>query len=154
MKRTQTVCKFLAGLALLISCGVMGCRKTGDSPSLASKQYILYNYSSGSSVQAGSFVIRELADGNCSLTISLADGYKVPGVTLKTYIVTPESTGGGQFIYADLGNLDGGSGQATRNPVITNSDNRSVKYTSLVAQKTYQVKVLNGSNVQAIGPIQ
>ena len=132
----------------------MGCSKKVDSLSLASKQYILYNYSSGSGVQAGSFVINELADGNSSLSVSLADGYKVPGVTLKTYIVTPDSTGGGQFIYADLGNLNGGTGQATKSPVITNSDNRSVKYTSLVAQKGYLVKVLNGSNVQAIGPIE
>ena len=153
MKRTYSVCKFLAGLVLL-PCGVMGCSKKVDSLSLASKQYILYNYSSGSGVQAGSFVINELADGNSSLSVSLADGYKVPGVTLKTYIVTPDSTGGGQFIYADLGNLNGGTGQATKSPVITNSDNRSVKYTSLVAQKGYLVKVLNGSNVQAIGPIE
>ena len=154
MKKTQSVCKFLVGLVLLTTLGVMGCSKKGDSPLLASKQYILYNYSSGTGLQAGTFVINELADGNSSLTISLADGYKVPGVTLKTYIVTPDSTGGGQFIYADLGNLDGGSGQATKSPVITNSDNMSIKYTSLVAQKGYLVKVLNGSNVQAIGPIQ
>lgn len=142
----------LLGATLVAGLG-MSCTKD-DTPSLASKTYSMYNYSSGSAVNAGSFTISELSDGNASLSVSLASGFLVPGVTLKSYVVLTDSTSGGELIYANLNDIDGTSGQVTTSPVINSSTNTAIPYTELVSKTGYSVKVLNNTNVQAKGDIQ
>lgn len=131
----------------------MSCTKD-DNPSLASKTYMMYNYSSGSAVNAGSFTINELGDGNASLSVNLASGFLVPGVTLKSYVVLTDTTSGGELIYANLNDIDGTSGQATTSPVMSSSTNTAIRYTELISKIGYSVKVLNNTNVQAKGDIQ
>lgn len=142
----------LLGAGLVTLAG-LGCKKDDTQP-LASANYTLYNYSSGSAVNAGSFTVRENSDGNASITVNLSSGYLVPGVTLKSYVVIADTAAGTEFILSNLQDIDGGSGQATTSPVVNNSTNMPVPYTELTSDKGYAVKILNNTNVQAIGVIQ
>ena len=140
-------------IVLLSSLLFSACSKNDSEPTLPSKEYTLYNYSSGSAVNAGSFTIQELADSTASLTIKLSSGFSIANVSLPAYIAKTDSITGVELIYANLGNVDGTSGILTATPVKT-SDNMTVNYSTLVGLQGYYVKVMNGTNVQAKGSIQ
>jgi hypothetical protein len=141
----------LLGATLIAGLG-MSCTKD-DNPSLASKTYSMYNYSSGSAVSAGSFTINELGDGNASLSVNLASGFLVPGVTLKSYLIITDTVTSSELTYANLDDIDGATGQETTSPVVNSSTNIAIPYAELISKTGYSVKVLNNTNVQAIGVI-
>ena len=116
------------------------------------KEYRLFNQSSGMPLDAGTFTISQLADGNASLTINLAAGYRVTNVNLPSSIVTSDVTGT-ELLYASLGLVDGNTGVGLTSPVVMASNNLAVKYIDLIAKTGYLIKVLVGSNVQARGVI-
>lgn len=144
--------KFLFSVVALsvFSLSMISCKKDSDRDR-ESKQYPLYNYSSGSAQPAGTFTIRELSDGNASVSIQIDQNYRVPGVRFNAYLSTADTS---DFIYATLGTVDGGSGSGTISPVKTDVNNLPIPYDSLVVRTGYSIKVLNVSNVQAKGTIQ
>lgn len=138
--------------ATLFAVFAMACNKD-DNPQLPSQSYSLYNYSSGSAVTAGSFTVKELSDSSASLTVNLASGFLVPGVTLKSYLVITDSVTGAELIYANLNDIDGATGQVTTSPVVNSSTNTAIRYTDLISTH-YTIKILNNTNVQATGQIE
>jgi len=133
---------------------IAGCSKD-ENGSLHSKNYALYNYSSGSAQPAGSFTLSEISGGNASLSIQLDQGYLVPGVMLKSYLIIKDTITGIELIYANLNDIDGSTGQATTSPIVNSSTNAPIGYDAIVSDPSrYSVKVLNNNNVQAIGEIQ
>lgn len=142
----------MLGTTLAAVIGV-GCKKD-DAPQLASETYLMYNYSSGSAANAGSFTVTESSDGNASISVNLSSGYLVPGVTLKSYVVITDTTTGSEFILSNLNDIDGSSGQSTTSPVINNSTNTPISYDELTSDKGYSLKILNNTNVQAKGDIE
>ena len=137
---------------ILIACGVACSKSKTPAVPLGSKQYDLFNYSSGTAVNAGTFTINEQPDHSAGLTISLNSTFLVPGVTLTASIVVPDSTNGNGPIYANLNTVNGSTGQGVTKPV-KGSDNLPVSYADLIAKTGYFVKVLNNTNVQAKGTI-
>jgi hypothetical protein len=144
----------LSTLALITALLIVSCSKKDTTPPYQgrSKDYKLYNYSSGAAVEAGTFTISELESGNSKLTINLNQGYKVPGVSLKSSITVTDNTGV-ELVFSNLKDVDGGAGVGETNPVVASGTNATVKYTDLIGKIGYTVKVLNGSNVQAKGTI-
>ncbi len=129
------------------------CTKDSNKPDLPSQQYILYNYSQGSPVEAGTFTIQQQADSTASLTIQLTSGFYVPSVSMPAAIVNADSVSGVDFVYANLNPVDGNNGLSVTSPVkMTN--NLAVTYSDLISKKGYRVRVMNGSNVQAMGTLQ
>ena len=131
------------------------CSKNEDSPppfQAKSKTYKLYNYSTGSAVEAGTFTFTELQNGGASATISLNEGYKVPGVKFKATITVADAQGV-ELVYADLGEVDGGTGRLEKNPLISSGTNTPIQYNDVISKTGYTLKVMNGSNVQAKGTI-
>lgn len=126
------------------------CKKDDTQP-LPSVTFTMYNYSSGSAQTAGSFTLQKLTGGYVSVAVQLEDTYRVPGVTLDAFITTADTSA---LIYATLGSVNGTSGTGLVNPLRTDGNNAMVLYDSLVLKKGYAVKILNGSNVQAIGTIK
>jgi hypothetical protein len=51
----------------------------------------MYNTSSGNSVEAGSFTITELKDGNAKVTVQLNANYRTAGTTYKSNITTTDA---------------------------------------------------------------
>ncbi len=133
-----------------------GCSKNEDStPAFQgrSKTYKLYNYSTGSAVEAGTFMFSELENGGASATINLSSGYRLAGVKFKSSITVADAQGV-ELVYADLGDVDGTSGTGEKNPIVSSGTNAAIKYDEIIAKTGYTVKVMNGSNVQAKGTIQ
>jgi hypothetical protein len=127
----------------------ISCKK--DSPSLPSKQYVLYNYSSGNATPAGTFTIQQVGDSNAALSIQLSSEYLVPNTNLQAYLTISDTS---NLIFSTLGIVNGNSGRAIINPVMTNGNNQPVKYNDLIGMIGYTVKVLNNSNIQASGSIR
>jgi hypothetical protein len=148
--------KFLVLLVLpvLAAALLVGCSKSEDKPAFnaRSNNYTLINLSTGAPVEAGKFTITELADGNAKLSIQLNQGYKVAGVKFRTTITAPQPTGP-DLLFADLGDMDGGTGTLEVNPVVSGATNVPVKYNDLI-QSGYIIKIMNGSNLQAAGTIK
>ncbi len=132
------------------------CSKNEDStPAFQgrSKTYKLYNYSTGSAVEAGTFMFSELQNGGASATINLSSGYRLAGVKFKSTITVADAQGV-ELVYADLGDVDGTSGSGEKNPMVSSGTNAAIQYNEIIAKTGYTVKVMNGSNVQAKGTIQ
>ena len=133
-----------------------GCSKDDDTtPAFQgrSKNYKLYNYSTGSPVEAVTFMFSELQNGGASATINLSSGYRLPGVKFKSTITVADAQGV-ELVYADLGDVDGTSGIGEKNPIVSSGTNASIQYNDIIGKTGYTVKVMNGSNVQAKGVIQ
>jgi len=114
-----------------------------------STDYKLFNLSTGTSVEAGTFTITELADGNARLSVQLNQGYKVAGAMFRTTITVPQTTGD-ELLFADLGDMDGGTGTLEVNPIVSGATNVPVKYSDVI-HSGYSIKVMNGNNLQASG---
>lgn len=141
----------IAAVSLLSSCSKSDNNNNNQQPTVK-KEYRLFNQSSGMPLDAGTFTISQLADGNASLTINLAAGYRVTNINLPSTIVTTDVTGT-ELLYANLGLVDGNTGIGITSPVVIASNNLAVKYIDLIAKTGYLIKVLNGGNVQARGVI-
>ena len=134
----------------------LGCAKDNGNdpdPQLDFREYKLFNYSSGSEVEAGSFRIDQLKDGNARLTISLIEPYRQSGIAFDAVINTRDEADN-ELVFSYLGSVDGGSGKLVINPVISSGSNLPVKYSDLISKSGFYVKVMNGANVQARGEIK
>ena len=134
----------------------LGCAKDNGNdpdPQLDFREYKLFNYSSGSEVEAGSFRIDQLKDGNARLTISLIEPYRQSGIAFDAVINTRDEADN-ELVFSYLGSVDGGSGKLVINPVISSGSNLPVKYSDLISKSGFYVKVMNGANVQATGEIK
>ncbi len=153
MKKTFSTLFMAAGLfatTLLTSCSSDDDNNNNGGVT-ATKEYKLYNLSSGTPVEAGSVVFSQLADSTASAQVTLAAGYRQSGTTYTANIVTSGNT---NAVYAILTGVDGGVGSSTTSPVKRAADAVSVKYSTILSLTGYQVKVSAGSVVQAIGTIQ
>lgn len=142
-------------VALLLVTGTfLSCKKDKDdsNPSVGFKEYRLYNSSSGSPVDAGSFRIDQLANGNAKITIAISEPFRQPNANFQA-VINKEDGSGNELVYSNLGLVNGNTGSLVTNPVISSGSNLPIKYTDLVGQTGYYVKVLNGANVQARGDI-
>lgn len=148
----------LKWMSLLTLLGVMlvfsSCKKEEDGPALQNETYQLVNLSSGSSQSAGSFRILEQANGNAAVEINLAQAFRINGARFNAVIVTYDESTASELVYANLGEINGGSARVLINPVLQLSTNQPVSYADLTARTGYTLKLLNGANVQASGQIQ
>ena len=134
----------------------LGCSKDSGAdsdPQLGFRTYKLFNYSSGSEAEAGSFRIDQLRDGNARLTISLTEPYRQDGIAFDAVINTKDEMGN-ELVFSYLGSVDGRSGKLVINPVVSSGSNLPVKYIDLIGKAGFYVKVMNGANVQATGEIK
>ncbi|WP_153798731.1 hypothetical protein [Foetidibacter luteolus] len=145
LTKTAVISALFLSFILMFSCS------KDDGPALASRQYVLFNQSSGTPMPAGVFTVQQLSDGNAAINIQLSNSYLVPGVTLNAYMTIADSS---NLIYATLGTVDGATGQGSINPVKTDGNNQPVKYEELIGKTGYTVRVLNNSNLQASGSIE
>lgn len=156
MMKTVLSKRFLRLLVFPVLAAVLftSCRKKDDTPPFTgrSEVYKMYNVSTGSNVEAGTFTITELANGNSKLSIQLNQGYRVAGAKFRTTITVPQSSGN-ELLFADLGEMDGGTGTLEVNPIVSGATNAAVKYTDIIMQSGYTIKVMNGNNLQATGVI-
>jgi hypothetical protein len=135
---------------------LLGCAKDSGNdpdPQLDFREYKLFNYSSGSEAEAGSFRIDQLRDGNAKLTISLNEPYRQDGTAFDAVINTRDEADN-ELVFSYLGSVDGRSGRLVVNPVISSGSNLPVKYADLIGKSGFYVKVMNGANVQATGEIK
>lgn len=157
MMKTVLSQRFLRLLVFPVLAAVLftSCRKSDDTPPFVgrSEVYKMYNVSTGSDVEAGTFTITELANGNARLSIQLNQGYRVAGAKFRTTITVPQ-TAGNELLFADLGEMDGGIGTLEVNPIVSGATNAAVKYNEFIVQSGYTIKVMNGNNLQASGVIQ
>lgn len=149
--------KFLSLLVFPVLAAVLftSCSKSEDkTPAFTarSNEYKMYNLSTGSAVEAGTFTITELADGNAKLLIQLNQGYRVAGTKFKTTITVSQASGT-ELLFADLGEMDGGTGTLEVNPIVSGATNVAIKYNEVI-QSGYLIKVMNGNNLQASGVIK
>ena len=154
MIKQRTGWKILA-FVLLLSAASWGCKKNSrdNDPPLDFREYKLFNYSSGSAAEAGSFRADQLADGNTRLTISLSEPYRQNGITFDAVINTKDDSGN-ELVFSYLGAVNGKTGNLVVNPVIGSGSNLPVKYSELISKTGFYVKVMNGANVQATGEIK
>lgn len=146
---------YLLFFVVIVIAGLFtACKKDkGDSnPSVAFKEYRLYNSSSGNPVDAGGFRIDQLADGAAKITISISKPYLQPNTKFQA-VINKQDASGNELVFSNLGLVDGNSGSLVINPIMSSGSNLPIKYTDLVGQTGYYVKVLNGANVQAKGDI-
>lgn len=131
------------------------CKKDNDQKQQVTdfRNYKLFNYSSGSEMEAGGFVIEQLLDGNARLTITLSAPYRQNNVSFQAVINT-KNEAGDELVFANLGTVNGSSGMLTTSPVVASGSNLPVKFSELISRSNYYVKILNGANVQATGNIQ
>jgi hypothetical protein len=131
------------------------CSKSDDTPAFTgrSKGDKMYNLSTGIAAEAGTFTFSELSNGNARLLIQLNQGYRISGAKFRTTVMAAQSTGA-ELLFADLGEMDGGSGTLDVNPFVSVATNVAVKYNDIIAKTGYTVKVMNGSSLQARGAIQ
>jgi hypothetical protein len=147
--------KWLSLLSLLGVLLLLGsCTKEDDGPALRTESYSLFNQSSGSSQSAGTFRILEQRNGNAAVEINLSEGYRINGARFTAVIVTYDAASDSELVYANLGEINGGSARVTINPVIQLSNNLALSYDDLTGRAGYTLKILNGANVQASGQIQ
>ena len=137
----------------VIALSFMNCSKNSSSPT-TSRSYKMYNYSSGSAVEAGSLTLDETSDGNASISVSLSNLYLAPGKVFKSYLILRDSVLGVEVPYATLSDIDGATGVSTTAPLINISTNVAIKYDEIVSDKRYSVKVYNSNTIQAIGKIE
>jgi hypothetical protein len=145
--------KVFLGLLVLVMITV-ACNKNNDGPNLPSTEYALYNYSSGTAVNAGKFSFRQLPDSNASVTVTLDKSYLQEGASYNATISTGSDSGKAELTYAVIGTFTGANGSVTASPLRSLSTNMPIKYSDLLARKGYYVKVLSGANVQAKGEIK
>ncbi|PZR28766.1 MAG: hypothetical protein DI535_04885 [Citrobacter freundii] len=137
---------------LLMSIFLAACSKNTSPPAPpVSNTFPLYNHSSGTAKAAGSFTLFQLEGGKVSINIQLDADYFVPGIMLDAYLVTCDTC---SLIYTSLGSVNGNTGAGSTPALKTNGNNEAILYDSLITKKGYAVKILNGSNVQAVGAIQ
>lgn len=117
------------------------------------RNYKLFNYSSGSEVEAGGFVIEQLLNGNARITITLNEPFRINNVDFESVINT-KNENGDELIFANLGTLNGGTGTLSVSPVVGSGSNLPIKFAELISRSAYYVKILNGANVQATGTIK
>ena len=146
--------KWMSLLSLLGVLLFSSCTKEEDSPALQTASFALFNQSSGTAQAAGTFRILEQRNGNAAVEINLAEAYRVNGARFTAVIVTFDEASDSELVYANLGEINGGSARVTINPVIQLSNNLPVSYADLIARTGYTLKILNGANVQASGQIQ
>lgn len=154
MKRTFSTLLMAAGLLTTIL--FSSCSSDDDNNNnggvTATKEYKLYNLSSGTQVEAGSIVLSQLADSTASAQVTLNSGYRQSGTTYNVNIITSATTG--DFLYANLTSIDGGVGTSTTSPVRNASNNLTIKYSTLIGLTGYRIRIVTGSVVQATGTIQ
>lgn len=126
--------------------------KADENPSIGYKEYRLYNASSGSPVDAGSFRLDQLSNGNAKITIFISQPFRQSNTTFEA-VINKEDASGNELVFSNLGLVNGNTGSLITNPIISSGSNLPIKYTDLVGQNNYYVKVLNGANVQARGDI-
>lgn len=151
--KSSTIGKFAAILAIILF--VAACSKD-STPAFQgkTKTYPLYNYSNpGVPAAAGTFTITELENGNAKGTVNLNSGFTVSGATFQSNI-TFRDTAGNEFVYAPLANVDGTTGVGETAVITTGSSNAPISYNALIGKTGYLIKVLNGSNLQAVGTIE
>ncbi|MBX3241918.1 MAG: hypothetical protein KIT80_13095 [Chitinophagaceae bacterium] len=145
----------IAGIAVasLLVVGSVACKKerTPRETVIDSREYSLFNYSSGSQVAAGTFKLEHMESGNARLTIQLNEAFRQPQINFTALVVTELNDT--EVVFAQLGNVPGNSGYLVVNPVISLGSNLPVKFTDLVG-KAYYLKIMNGANVQATGEIR
>jgi hypothetical protein len=150
--------KFFSNAMLIASVGMVGlfasCSKDDDVVNNAptrTKEYRLYNSSTGSPLDAGAITFTQLPDSTASATINLASGYRINGVSMPASITTTVS--GNELTYASLANVDGTTG-VSNTSVVRGSSNIAVKYDTLITRIGFRIKVMNGAVLQAQGTIQ
>lgn len=152
MKKIYSCFSLALAVLCFVACSKSSNIATPETPS--SQSYKMYNYSSGSAVEAGSLTLQKTDDGNASIAVNLNDSYLVPGKILKAYLIVKDTILGIEANYANLSDIDGATGFATTAPLINSSTNVAIKYDALVSEKRYSVKVYNSNTVQAIGKIE
>lgn len=145
----------LSLLPILLMVILVACSKSNDTPAFQgkSKEYKMYNSSTGVAVEAGLVTISELSDGNARVTVKLNANYRVSGVTYKSNVTTTDA-GGVELVFANLSDVDGSSGVGETSVLIASGSNLAVKYTDAISKIGYVVKVFSGANIQARGVIQ
>lgn len=156
MKRTVTF--RLVSIACMLFCvGLLfSCKKDKDpepDPVVDFRNYKLFNYSSGSEVEAGAFKIEQLLNGNSRLTIIISEPFRQNGTNFEAVINTKDDEGI-ELVFSNLGMVNGGTGLLLTDPVVGSGSNLPVKFTDLIGKTGYYVKVMNGANVQATGEIK
>lgn len=126
--------------------------KRDPNPSIQYKEYRLFNISGGSPVDAGSFRVDELQNGNTKITLLISEPFRQNGVGFQAS-VNKKDNAGNELVLASLGLVNGVSGSLVVNPVLASGTNLPIKYDELVGPYGYYIKVLNGANVQAQGDI-
>lgn len=152
MKKTYS----LLTLAFFSLC-FAACSKSGGTtaPGTSSSQsYKMYNYASGSAVEAGSLTLSKADDGTAAINVNLNSNYLVPGKILKAFLVVRDTILGVEANYANLSDIDGAKGTATTAPLVNSSTNAAIKYDAIISDKRYSVKIYNSNVVQAIGKIE
>lgn len=149
--------RFRRFLPLLMIIGIAGwgCNKDGGPAEsvIDRKEFPLFNYSSGSAVDAGFSKIEHLGTGNARITIQLNEGFRLPQVSFSAFITTnlPDNN---EVVFVQLGAVPGASGHLVVHPVIKLGSGLPLKYTELPGSTGYFIKVMAGANVQAIGEIR
>jgi hypothetical protein len=145
----------LITLPLIFLMVLVSCSKSDDTPAFQakSKEYKLFNSSSGTAVEAGSFTITEKSDGNARVTVRLNTNYRVSGVVFKSNITITDATNQ-ELVYANLADVDGNTGVGETSLLVASGNNLAVKYTDAISKMGYTVKVFSGANIQARGVIQ
>jgi hypothetical protein len=144
-------------LALALPVLVISCDKDddeGEDMQLESKQYVLYNDTTGAELNAGTFTVKELSDGNTAIDIALSDSFKVNDASFDALIVSFNDITQRDSVYASLGQVNGATGRGAMSPVIWSSTNAPIRYDSLISLDNYRVVVMrNDSTVYAEGAI-
>ncbi|WP_290789451.1 hypothetical protein [Flavihumibacter sp. UBA7668] len=146
----MSLLSLLSVAIILISCN----KNDEDGPALQNETYQLVNLSSGSSQSAGTFRILEQSNGNAAVEINLAQAFRINGARFNAVIVTYDESTDSELVYANLGEINGGSARVLINPVLQLSTNQAISYADLTGRTGYTLKLLNGANVQASGQIQ
>ena len=156
MKRTVTF-RLVSIVCILLSASILfSCKKDNGpdpDPVVDFRNYKLFNYSSGSEVEAGTFKIEQLLNGNSRLTINISEPFRQSGANFGAVINTKDG-GDDELVFSNLGMVNGGTGLLVADPVVGSGSNLPVKFTDLIGKTGYYVKVMNGANVQATGEIK
>ncbi|MBX3257956.1 MAG: hypothetical protein KF862_27745 [Chitinophagaceae bacterium] len=156
MKRSLTFRSVWFLCTLLFVVVLFSCKKDKEpepDPVVDFRTYKLFNYSSGSEVDAGTFKIEQLLNGNSRLTITIGEPFRQSGATFEALINTKDE-GDNELVFANLGMVDGGTGTLVTDPVVGSGSNLPVKFSDLINKTGYYVKIMNGANVQATGIIK
>lgn len=153
--------KLFSNVTLIATVAIAGlftsCSKddnnNNSNVALATKEYKLYNYSNPTGpLEAGTVVFSQLADSTVSAKITLNSGFHQAGSTYSANIISSATIG--DFLYANLTGVDGGTGTSTTVPVRNAASGTTIRYNQLISLTGYRIQVLNGGLVQATGTIQ